>query len=196
MTLCDDGRLTYHPSLHDYMDDVHGKEVSLQYVTVKVPGQKPRGSKSIITNSVLTSSINLNWRSSASSASLPVGVQPIGNGSSSSNNGGISEGIGGLSLAKDKRLTEKVLLTAFDTLREPGGKSNSQTSGDEGIVMSNSNSQTFLAGDLGKVATAAAAAAAEAQTPNVKKRHRRMKSSGVKNNEYDGEFNYIINNNI
>jgi Arf-GAP/GTPase/ANK repeat/PH domain-containing protein 1/3 len=32
----------------DYMDDVHGKEISLQYVTVKVPGQKPRGSKSIV----------------------------------------------------------------------------------------------------------------------------------------------------
>jgi hypothetical protein len=31
----------------DYMDDVHGKEISLQYVTVKVPGQKPHGSKSI-----------------------------------------------------------------------------------------------------------------------------------------------------
>lgn len=31
------------------MDDVHGKEISLQYVTVKVPGQKPRGSRSIIT---------------------------------------------------------------------------------------------------------------------------------------------------
>lgn len=30
------------------MDDVHGKEISLQYVTVKVPGQKPRGSKSIM----------------------------------------------------------------------------------------------------------------------------------------------------
>lgn len=54
VTLCDDGRLTYHPSLHDYMDDVHGKEISLQYVTVKVPGQKPRGSKSIVTNSVLS----------------------------------------------------------------------------------------------------------------------------------------------
>lgn len=108
MTLCDDGRLTYHPSLHDYMDDVHGKEVSLQYVTVKVPGQKPRGSKSIITNSALTSSINFNWRSSSSSSSAVA------------QSNGISEGIGGLSLAKDKKVTEKVLLTAFDTLREPG----------------------------------------------------------------------------
>lgn len=55
VTLCDDGKLTYHPSLHDYMgekkiiyfqsetfdlfsfqiDDVHGKEIPLQYVTVK-----------------------------------------------------------------------------------------------------------------------------------------------------------------
>lgn len=54
VTLCDDGRLTYHPSLHDYMDDVHGKEISLQYVTVKVPGQKPRGKS---TNDNLTKKI-------------------------------------------------------------------------------------------------------------------------------------------
>ena len=27
------------------MEDVHGKEISLQYTTVKVPGMKPRGSK-------------------------------------------------------------------------------------------------------------------------------------------------------
>uniref|UniRef100_A0A1B0CKE6 PH domain-containing protein n=3 Tax=Lutzomyia longipalpis TaxID=7200 RepID=A0A1B0CKE6_LUTLO len=146
VTLCDDGRLTYHPSLHDYMDDVHGKEIQLQLVTVKVPGQKPRGSKSIITNSALTA------------------IKAHANG--------LTEGLGGLSLAKEKK--EKVLLTAYDTLREPG-KSNSQTSGDEGIALSNSNSQTFINSDSAK----------EAQTPNVKKRHRRMKSSGVKNNEYD-----------
>lgn len=29
------------------MEDAHGKEISLQYVTVKVPGQKPRGSKTV-----------------------------------------------------------------------------------------------------------------------------------------------------
>jgi len=28
------------------MDNSHSKEISLQYVTVKVPGQKPRGSRS------------------------------------------------------------------------------------------------------------------------------------------------------
>lgn len=33
--------------LQDYMNNVHGKEIPLQYVTVKVPGQKPRGSRTI-----------------------------------------------------------------------------------------------------------------------------------------------------
>uniref|UniRef100_A0A182TM16 PH domain-containing protein n=1 Tax=Anopheles melas TaxID=34690 RepID=A0A182TM16_9DIPT len=172
VTLCDDGRLTYHPSLHDYMEDVHGKEVSLQYVTVKVPGQKPRGTKSIITNSALT----------AAAAAAAQQASSSTNGTNGGSNG-LTEGIGGLSLAKDRKCTEKVLLTAFDTLREPV-KSNSQTSGDEGIVISSSNSQSFL----GDSSSAAAGSKIDAQTPNVKKRHRRMKSSGVgKNSEYDGE---------
>ncbi|KAL3276489.1 hypothetical protein HHI36_011869 [Cryptolaemus montrouzieri] len=147
VTLCDDGRLTYHPSLHDYMDDVHGKEISLQYVTVKVPGQKPRGSRSIIT---------------------VVGT----NGSN-----GINESLGGLTLgAKDKCTTEKVLLSALEVVKDPSSKY-SQASGDESMVLSNSNS--FLNGEGMKT-----------ETPNVKKRHRRMKSSGVKNSEYDDPDGY------
>ncbi|XP_044755941.1 centaurin-gamma-1A isoform X2 [Coccinella septempunctata] len=147
VTLCDDGRLTYHPSLHDYMDDVHGKEISLQYVTVKVPGQKPRGSRSIIT---------------------VVGA----NGSNV-----INDGIGGLSIgAKDKGVTERGLLSALDVVKDPSSKY-SQASGDEGMVLSNSS--TFLNGEGLKT-----------ETPNVKKRHRRMKSSGVKNSEYDDPDGY------
>ncbi|KAL6425224.1 hypothetical protein ACFW04_009461 [Cataglyphis niger] len=46
VTLLEDGRLTYHSSLHDYMNDSNGKEILLQYVTVKVPGKTPKGSKS------------------------------------------------------------------------------------------------------------------------------------------------------
>ncbi|XP_017014678.2 centaurin-gamma-1A isoform X1 [Drosophila takahashii] len=170
VTLCDDGRLTYHPSLHDYMDDVHGKEIPLQYVTVKVPGQKPRGSKSIITNSALTSSL-------------------MANGQRAQNT--LSDGIGCLTLAKDnqRKLSEKLSLlgAASGAAGGAGGeplKSNSsqQTSGDEGIAMSNSNSQTFIAGET--------ANKLEAQTPNVKKRHRRMKSSSVKANEADDNDGY------
>ncbi|OTF77663.1 centaurin-gamma-1A-like protein [Euroglyphus maynei] len=42
VTLTTDGCLTYHPTLHDYMDDVHGKNIPLKHTTVKIPGQKPR----------------------------------------------------------------------------------------------------------------------------------------------------------
>ncbi|XP_023172249.2 centaurin-gamma-1A isoform X2 [Drosophila hydei] len=173
VTLCDDGRLTYYPSLHDYMDDVHGKEIPLQYVTVKVPGQKPRGSKSIITNSALTSSLLANGQRAQ---------------------GTLSEGIGCLTLAKDnqRKLSEKLSLLGTGAAGGTGGssgveplKSNSsqQTSGDEGIAMSNSNSQTFIAGE-------APSSKLEAQTPNVKKRHRRMKSSSVKAHEADDNDGY------
>ena len=31
------------------MSNVHGKEIPLQCVTVKVPGQKPRGSRTVVT---------------------------------------------------------------------------------------------------------------------------------------------------
>ncbi|XP_060049525.1 arf-GAP with GTPase, ANK repeat and PH domain-containing protein 1 isoform X3 [Erinaceus europaeus] len=41
VTLCDNGVLTYHPSLHDYMQNIHGKEVDLLRTTVKVPGKRP-----------------------------------------------------------------------------------------------------------------------------------------------------------
>ncbi|XP_042669014.1 arf-GAP with GTPase, ANK repeat and PH domain-containing protein 3 isoform X1 [Centrocercus urophasianus] len=45
VTLCDNGVLTYHPSLHDYMQNVHGKEIDLLRTTVKVPGKRlPRAS--------------------------------------------------------------------------------------------------------------------------------------------------------
>jgi Arf-GAP with GTPase, ANK repeat and PH domain-containing protein 1/3/4/5/6/9/11 len=159
VTLCDDGRLTYHPSLHDYMDDVHGKEISLQYVTVKVPGQKPRGSKSIITNSALTKRNGVN--------------------NNNNNTSSISDGIGMLSLLKDKRASDKVLLTAFDSLKEPG-KASSQSGDESGIALSNSNSQSFIGSDGNNKI--------ESQTPNVKKRHRRMKSSGVKNNDIEGKL--------
>ncbi|XP_042200244.1 arf-GAP with GTPase, ANK repeat and PH domain-containing protein 1 [Callorhinchus milii] len=41
VTLCNNGILSYHPSLHDYMQNVHGKEMDLLRTTVKVPGKRP-----------------------------------------------------------------------------------------------------------------------------------------------------------
>lgn len=41
------------------MEDVHGKEISLQYVTVKIPGHKPRGSKTVNSSSISEPFVNL-----------------------------------------------------------------------------------------------------------------------------------------
>ena len=81
------------------------------------------------------------------------------------NNNHVLEGLGGLSLFKDKK--DKDI-----------NKANSQTSGDESNNLLGSNEQGVNANDnnTNKI---------EVQTPNVKKRHRRMKSSGARN-EYDG----------
>lgn len=48
------------------MEDVHGKEISLQYVTVKIPGQKPRGSKTVNTSSINESFVNFSISSKSS----------------------------------------------------------------------------------------------------------------------------------
>ena len=128
VTLCDDGKMTYHPTLHDYMENVHGKEISLQYVTVKVPGQAPRGS------AVRT-------------------VPTMGNGLS---NGHVNNG-----LHSDKGVT----LTGYEALKEASGGEEERTEGKHN-------------GD----------------TPNVKKRHRRMKSANAKGG-HDAEedaFEFVI----
>lgn len=85
------------------MEDVHGKEISLQYVTVKVPGQKPRGSKTIMS---LSSSASNNHHHHSSN--------------------GLSEHLSNISISnfqlKDKRTADKVMLTAFELLKEPSYK--------------------------------------------------------------------------
>ena len=134
VTLSDDFRLTYHASLHDYMENTHGKEISLQYVTVKVPGQKPRGSRTV------PNSASANNTSESSI-------------STSQNQSGFNGKAGG----------EKVLLTGYEMIRDPSGS-------EENAV------------EAGAATVPAAADKSMAETPNVKKRHRRMKSNGVKSN--------------
>ncbi|CAH3017430.1 unnamed protein product [Porites evermanni] len=41
VTLLEDGVLAYYRNLHDYMDDVHKKTITLKHTTVKVPGKRP-----------------------------------------------------------------------------------------------------------------------------------------------------------
>ncbi|KAJ8016995.1 hypothetical protein DPEC_G00013170 [Dallia pectoralis] len=41
VTLSNNGSLAYYPSINDYMQNVHAKEIDLLRVTVKVPGKRP-----------------------------------------------------------------------------------------------------------------------------------------------------------
>ncbi|XP_040906681.1 arf-GAP with GTPase, ANK repeat and PH domain-containing protein 2 isoform X2 [Toxotes jaculatrix] len=41
VTLSNNGTLSYHSSSNDYMQNIHGKEIDLLRVTVKVPGKRP-----------------------------------------------------------------------------------------------------------------------------------------------------------
>lgn len=155
VTLCDDSRLTYHPSLHDYMDNIHGKEISLQFVTVKVPGQNPKGSKSIITNSFLSAKYN-----------------PQSND--------MTNYIRSTSVNKDGRKSfENDIKLALDFVKDNSKLNNQDICDDANSSLSISLSQTFSNLDTARH---------ENQTPNLKKKHRRIKSSGFKNNENEGKL--------
>ena len=55
--LCSDSVMTYYPSFQAYCDNVDGKEIQLGHVTVKIPGRKPTGIKTLCEASA-TSSVN------------------------------------------------------------------------------------------------------------------------------------------
>ncbi|XP_077482567.1 arf-GAP with GTPase, ANK repeat and PH domain-containing protein 1 isoform X3 [Stigmatopora argus] len=87
VTLCDNGLLTYHPSLHDYMQNVHGKEIDLLRTTVKVPGKRPP--RAVSTSAVIPKTNGL----TKDLSSLQLGHNPAGSVSSSSSVSQMASGI-------------------------------------------------------------------------------------------------------
>ena len=82
------------------MSNVHGKDIPLQYVTVKVPGQKPRGSRTVQTQ-------QSNAQSHTSESNFgPANSTSVSTSSSTSNimSGGVST------------KGEKVLLTSYEMI--------------------------------------------------------------------------------
>uniref|UniRef100_T1IUZ3 Gtpase-activating protein centaurin gamma n=1 Tax=Strigamia maritima TaxID=126957 RepID=T1IUZ3_STRMM len=160
VTLCDDGRLTYHPSLHDYMDDVHGKDIPLVHTTVKIPGQKPRGSRSQNSSNTVNGITNEINSLSISGGGFHTNLQAFN---------------------KDKSRDKDVLLTAYEVIREGQAPRSSSVSSncDDSVVIPNSSITPGLmnGSEIGSSNTIGG----KNETPNVKKRHRRMKSSGLKN---------------
>ncbi|XP_062568895.1 centaurin-gamma-1A-like isoform X21 [Saccostrea cucullata] len=148
VTLLDDGRLTYHPSLHDYMDDVHAKEINLIHTTVKIPGLRPRTTKT-------------------------VPVYPAQH----PNQDAKGESKTSFSLSGKNKDKENVRLTGFDVIRERHNSNsdapfiNSLTGAIEGVANGDGILSKLNGNSIGS----------KIETPNVKKRHRRAKSGGLKN---------------
>uniref|UniRef100_A0A674PAM8 Arf-GAP with GTPase, ANK repeat and PH domain-containing protein 3 n=1 Tax=Takifugu rubripes TaxID=31033 RepID=A0A674PAM8_TAKRU len=73
VTLCDNGVLTYHPSLHDYMQNVHGKEIDLLRTTVKIPGKRPPRAVATVAPTASPKTNGLTKDRSANGTSDPAG---------------------------------------------------------------------------------------------------------------------------
>uniref|UniRef100_A0A8C5EVE9 Arf-GAP with GTPase, ANK repeat and PH domain-containing protein 3 n=1 Tax=Gouania willdenowi TaxID=441366 RepID=A0A8C5EVE9_GOUWI len=93
VTLCDNGVLTYHPSLHDYMQNVHGKEIDLLRTTVKVPGKRPPRAVATVAPTAPTASPKTNGTPKDRSA-LQLGI--AANGMSDQ----VTPGVGGATSPK------------------------------------------------------------------------------------------------
>ncbi|KAF5903946.1 arf-GAP with GTPase, ANK repeat and PH domain-containing protein 3 isoform X1, partial [Clarias magur] len=94
VTLCDNGVLTYHPSLHDYMQNVHGKEIDLLRTTVKVPGKRPPRAVATVAPTASPKSNGL----TKDMSTLQLGIGATGtshsNSSTSLQSGGVAAGLG------------------------------------------------------------------------------------------------------
>ncbi|XP_058248436.1 arf-GAP with GTPase, ANK repeat and PH domain-containing protein 1 isoform X2 [Hemibagrus wyckioides] len=94
VTLCDNGVLTYHPSLHDYMQNVHGKEIDLLRTTVKVPGKRPPRAVATVAPTASPKSNGL----TKDRSTLQLGIGATGashsNSSTSLQSGGVASGLG------------------------------------------------------------------------------------------------------
>ncbi|KAL6489182.1 hypothetical protein MHYP_G00029230 [Metynnis hypsauchen] len=93
VTLCDNGLLTYHPSLHDYMQNVHGKEIDLLRTTVKVPGKRPP--RAVATVAPTASPKTNGLTKDRSTLQLGIGATgaPHSNSSTSLQSGGSAAGL-------------------------------------------------------------------------------------------------------
>ena len=160
----------------DYMDDSHGKEISLQYVTVKVPGQKPRGSRG--TQSIAATPQfalgGVATTTSTTSTTAATTTLLLANGVSDPLNPASMAGSGFPPANKDKR-TGKVMLTGYEVLKDPVDRSDDVI----GVSLTANGASGANGGDAGK-----------SETPSVKKRHRRMKSSSNKANDLEGKFKF------
>uniref|UniRef100_A0A8C1WGJ5 Arf-GAP with GTPase, ANK repeat and PH domain-containing protein 3 n=1 Tax=Cyprinus carpio TaxID=7962 RepID=A0A8C1WGJ5_CYPCA len=129
VTLCDNGLLTYHPSLHDYMQNIHGKEIDLLRTTVKIPGKRPPRAVATVAPTASPKTNGL----TKDRSTLQLGT-PHSNSSSSLQSGGSVAGVAlgtskegmhqrSFSVSSAEQWSEAVISTTADPLSSAPGMS-------------------------------------------------------------------------
>ncbi|XP_054889838.1 arf-GAP with GTPase, ANK repeat and PH domain-containing protein 3 isoform X1 [Poeciliopsis prolifica] len=185
VTLCDNGVLTYHPSLHDYMQNVHGKEIDLLRTTVKVPGKRPPRAVTTVAPSASPKTNGLTKDRSA----LQLG---IGNTGATHSNSSISLQAGGSAFGGSK-----------DGMHQ---RSFSVSSADQWNEAINTSTSSGAPNGMTDPATSNMGSATSPKlepppSPHAnRKKHRRKKSTGITkpdglsagNDEQEDSFEFII----
>ncbi|XP_027877658.1 arfGAP with GTPase domain, ankyrin repeat and PH domain 3 isoform X2 [Xiphophorus couchianus] len=183
VTLCDNGVLTYHPSLHDYMQNVHGKEIDLLRTTVKVPGKRPPRAVATVAPSASPKTNGLTKDRSA----LQLGIGNIG---ATHSNSSISLQAGGSSFGGSK-----------DGMHQ---RSFSVSSADQWNEAINTSTSSGAPNGMTDPATSSSATSPKLEPPPSphanRKKHRRKKSTGITkpdglsagNDEQEDSFEFII----
>lgn len=183
VTLCDNGVLTYHPSLHDYMQNVHGKEIDLLRTTVKVPGKRPPRAVSTVAP---TASPKTNGLTKDRSG-LQLG---IGNTGAPHSNSSTSLQTGGSFFSKDGMHQRSFSVSSADQWNE--AINTSTTSGAPNDMNDPANSS---------LGSATSPKLEPPPSPHAnRKKHRRKKSTGITkpdsfsagNEEQEDSFEFII----
>uniref|UniRef100_A0A1A8I5L9 Arf-GAP with GTPase, ANK repeat and PH domain-containing protein 3 n=2 Tax=Nothobranchius kuhntae TaxID=321403 RepID=A0A1A8I5L9_NOTKU len=183
VTLCDNGVLTYHPSLHDYMQNVHGKEIDLLRTTVKVPGKRPPRAVSTVAPSASPKTNGLTKDGSA----LQIGVTGATHSNSS-----ISLQMGGSAFGGSK-----------DGMHQ---RSFSVSSADQWNEAINTSTSSVAPNGMNDPANSSMGSATSPKlepppSPHAnRKKHRRKKSTGITkpdglsagNDEQEDSFEFII----
>ncbi|XP_055008026.1 arf-GAP with GTPase, ANK repeat and PH domain-containing protein 3 [Boleophthalmus pectinirostris] len=185
VTLCDNGVLTYHPSLHDYMQNVHGKEIDLLRTTVKVPGKRPPRAVATVAPTAPTASPKTNGLTKDRSG-LQLGIGNTGAPHSNSS----SSLTGGVVFGKDGMHQRSFSVSSADQWNE--AINTSTTSGTSNGMGDPTNS------NLG---SATSPKLEPPPSPHAnRKKHRRKKSTGITkpdglstgNEEQEDSFEFII----
>lgn len=169
VTLCDNGLLTYHPSLHDYMQNIHGKEIDLLRTTVKVPGKRPP--RAVATVAPTASPKTNGLTKDLSTLQLGIGATstPHSNSSSSLQSGGSAAAV--------------ALGSSKDGMHQRSFSVSSAEQWNEAVISSNTTAANGMADPLSTAPGMSSATSPKLEPPPSphanRKKHRRKKSTGI-----------------